>query len=318
MKLFPEGLRYKINGNFMKAFKLSILFLFLGFNLVAQDNEQIKKDINFYADIVANAMDCAHKIRANEALVPLVEKALNEKIDIDFKKLKWVSKVSSSDSLMSIITWPIQTSESSHSYAGYVLYNDKVIKLKDESESMLDNINYVIGDSDNWFGQMYYEIKEFEEKGQKKYVVFGVNAYTQYENIKMADIMYFDESGEVVFGQQLFAKDMTDLRDAKNRVVLKYSDDAPVNLNYHPGYEMIVFDHLIPRMGQISGQGIILTGDGSYEGYYLSEGLWIHKEKLFDHIYEEAPRPTPVLDNEKSQKDIFGKPAKGKSKSRNN
>ena len=296
----------------MRSLNIAAILLFSCLSLFAQSDNQLVKDIHFYADVVANAMDPEHKIRANELLVPLVEKALEENIEVDFKKYKFISSLTSADSLFSVITWPIKTSESSHNYAGYILHQDKVIKLKDEAVNMLDNIDYVIGDAENWFGQLYYSIKEFEEQGQTKYVLFGINSFTQYEDIKMADIMYFDEREEVVFGQRLFAKDMADLRDAKNRVVLKYSDDSPVNLNYNPGHEMIVYDHLIPRMGQISGQGIILTGDGSYEAYYLNEGLWIHKEKLFDHIYEEAPRPNPILDNEeKSGRDIFGKPTKG-------
>lgn len=299
----------------MKSFKVIALIIFSVLSLNAQDNSELKEDIFYYADIVANAMDYKHKLRANDALVPLVEKALEEKIDIDFNELKWIANISSPDSLFTLITWPIRTSESSHNYAGYILHQDKVIKLKDQSASMLDNLDYMIGDDENWFGQLYYQIKEFDSKGEKRYVLFGVNSYTQYEDIKMADVMYFDGNGNVVFGEQLFAKDMKDMRDAKNRVILKYSDDAPVNLNFNPGLGMIVYDHLVPRMGQISGQGIIMTGDGSYEGYSLNEGIWLYKEKLFAHIYEEAPRPSPVLDKDEtgSSKDLFGKPKKAKN-----
>ena len=298
----------------MKSFSIILFAIILGLNLNAQEDLKLKEDIYFYADVVANAMDYDHKIRANDALVPLMEKALENNIDIDLYKLKWVSKVSSPDSLFTIISWPIRTSESTHSYAGYILKEGKTIKLKDEAINMLENIDYVVGDKDYWFGQLYYSIQEFQHEGQTKYVLFGRNDFTQYENIKMAEVMYFDSNGEVVFGHQSFATELSNLRDAKNRIVLKYSDDSPVNLNFNPGLGMIVYDHLIPRMGQIAGQGIILTGDGSYEGYHLNEGTWIYKEKLFEHIYEEAPRPTPVLDDEqKSEKDIFGKPKKGKS-----
>lgn len=314
MKLISYTLRFTTKLQLMKCLKFLVLSLVSVTTMMAQDNDQLKKDIYFYADIVANAMDYDHKVRANNALVPLIENALENKLDIDLKSLNWISNISSPDSLFSIISWPIQTSESSHSYAGYIILDDKIIKLHDESLSMLDNIDYVIGDKDNWFGQMYYNIKEFEDNGITKYILFGKNSYTQYEDIKMAELVYFDETGEVVFGEQKFAKDASDLRDAKNRIVLKYSDDAPINLNYNPGLEMIVYDHLVPRMGQLSGQGIILTGDGSYEGYSLNENLWLHKDKLFDHIYEEAPRPTPVLDSEKSGKDLFGKPKKDKNK----
>ncbi len=297
----------------MRSIIILLISLFYINNITAQDIDKLKQDINYFADIVANAMEYEHKIRANKKLVPLVEEALEQKVDLDFTKLKWISKVTAPDSIFTILTWPVQTSESSHTYNGYVLYNNSIIKLDDQSESLMDNIHYLIGDKDNWFGQQYYAVKSFESKGESKYVLFGYNAYTQHENIKIADIVYFDQ-GEIVFGQQLFASELTDLRDAKNRVILKYSDDAPVNLNYNPGLEMIVYDHLVPRMGQLPGQGLILTGDGSYEGYQLNEGIWIHKEKLFDHIYEEAPRPNPVLEGERSnKKDLFGK-SKGDNK----
>ena len=291
----------------MRKLLIALLFIFVGYHVIAQDEDQLLKDIHFYADIVANATEYDHKVRANTQLVSLVDQALEAGVAIDFDAIKWIAQVSPTDGSFAIVSWPVQTTIDSHIYEAYIFKGDQVIKLKDQSASLMDDYTYMIGDKNNWFGQMYYNIQEFESKGQTKYVLFGINSHTRYENIKMADLFYFDENDQPVFGEQLFAKDLNDLRDAQNRIMLKYSDDAPVNLNYNPGLGMIVYDHLIPRMGQISGQGIILTGDGSYEGYQLNEGVWIHKEKLFDHIYEEAPRPSPVFENKKSSKDIFGK-----------
>ncbi len=292
----------------MKTIIITFILIIASLNLSGQDDSQLIKDIHYYADIVANAMDYDHKIRANEQLVKLVDEAIASDVDVDFEAIKWIVEVKPTDGSFSIISWPIQTSLDAHRYEAYVFKGDKVIKLNDLSDDLIDDYDYMIGDKDNWFGQMYYGIHEFDSQDGIKYVLFGYNAFTSHENIKMADIFYFDDNDEPVFGQQLFASDMKDLRGAKNRVMLRYSDDAPINLNYNPGLGMIVYDHLIPRMGQIAGQGIILTGDGSYEGYGLNEGIWIHKEKLFDHIYEDAPIPTPVLnDGRKSKKDLFGK-----------
>jgi len=299
-------------AQFMKSLIVTMFLGLLSLSMAAQDENQLIKDIHFYSDIVANAMDYKHKIRANEQLVALVDKAIEDKIQIDFDSMKWIVKVSPEDKSFTIISWPVRTAIDAHVYQGYILKGDKVIKLNDQAASMIEDYDYMIGDKDNWFGQLYYSIQEFQSKGETKYVLFGRNSYTQHEDIKIADVFYFDENDMPVFGEQLFAKDMKDLRDAKNRVILKYSDDAPIHLHYNTGLEMIVYDHLVPRMGQISGQGIIMTGDGSYEGYSLNERIWLYKEKLFDHIYEEAPRPTPVLDGgreggKSGKKDLFGK-----------
>jgi len=296
----------------MKSLVVSMFLGLLSLSVFAQDESQLVKDIHYYSDIVANAMDYEHKVRANEQLVALVDEAIAKKIPLDFDANKYILQVAPVDNSFSIISWPVQTAIDSFKYQGYIFKDDKVIKLTDLASELMNDYDYLIGDKDNWFGQLYYSIQEFQSKGQTKYVLFGRNSYTRYENIKIADIFYFDENDKPVFGEQLFAKDMTDLRDAKNRIMLKYSDDAPINLNYNPGLGMIVYDHLVPRMGQIAGQGIIMTGDGSYEGYSLNEGIWLYKEKLFDHIYEEAPRPNPVLNggreaSKEGKKDIFGK-----------
>jgi len=299
----------------MKSLIISMFLGLVSLSLTAQEelqsSDQLIKDIKFYSDIVANAMDYEHKIRANDKLVTLIDEAIASKVDIDFDQIQFIPEVSPADNSFSIISWPVRTGIDTHLYQGYIFKEDKVIKLSDQAADLIDNYDYMIGDKDNWFGQLYYHIEPFQSKGETKYVLFGRNSHTRYENIKIADIFYFDENNLPVFGEQLFAKDMSDLRDAKNRIFLRYSDDAPINLNYNPGMGMIVYDHLIPRMGQIAGQGIILTGDGSYEGYALNEGLWLHKEKLFDHIYEDAPRPTPVLDGGReaktNKKDLFGK-----------
>ena len=291
----------------MQNLIITVIFIILGFGLSAQENDQIIKDIHFYADVVANAMDYEHKVRANDQLVSLIDKAIDSGIDIDFDAIKWIPEVKPVDGSFSIVTWPIQNTEDSHFYQGYIFKGNKVIKLNDQAAVLMDDYKYMIGDQENWFGQMYYGIEEFQSGDQTKYVLFGRNSFTRYENIKMADIFYFDDKDMPVFGEQLFAQDMNDLKNASSRIILQYSDDAPINLNYNPGLGMIVYDHLVPRMGQIAGQGIIMTGDGSYEGYQLKEGIWLHKEKIFDHVYEEAPRPTPIFDENKSSKDIFGK-----------
>ena len=53
----------------MQNLIITVIFIILGFGLSAQENDQIIKDIHFYADVVANAMDYEHKVRANDQYV---------------------------------------------------------------------------------------------------------------------------------------------------------------------------------------------------------------------------------------------------------
>ena len=149
---------------------------------------------------------------------------------------------------------------------------------------------------------MYYSIKKLEEN---KYLIFGFNQIDQFKNAKVLDMIHVKD-GTVTLGEEIF-EDKNDLDTYQNRIILTYSGDASVNLNYNPGLEMIVHDHLIQRMGQLEGQGPTNVPDGSYEGYKLENGKWMYKEKIYDHSYGEnnAPRPKPILN--KKKKNLFGK-----------
>jgi len=157
---------------------------------------------------------------------------------------------------------------------------------------------------------LYYRIEPVpSKKGKDKaYMLFGFQQFDKYENIKVIDILSF-EKGKPVFGKEIFqtVNESGEL-EKKSRLLLKYTNDANVNFRHEPGSDLIMFDHLIQRMGRLSGQGPTLLPDGSYEGYIFKDGLWNHQTKMFDQILEKAPTPEPILDKE--QKSIFGRPTK--------
>ncbi len=285
--------------------------LFLSISLLShlaisqQTSQEVLDEILFYADITANAEDFKHQQRAEAELTKLLEQEFDKGNRIEFDSIKWISNVSPPDSSFNIVSWQLQLAEDKYTYKGYLFLEDRYIKLNDKIESYAQNWDFIVGNKDMWLGQLYYNVLPFEKGAEKCYMLFGYNALDQYENLKVAEVLTFDENGDPVFGKQVFTKEGEDLRSAKSRLILQYSDASAVSLNYNQGLEIIMFDHLIDIKGTLPGQGMTRISDGSYEGYSLNEGLWYYDEKIFDHKYDEAPRPTPVLD-EKS-KDIFGK-----------
>jgi hypothetical protein len=94
--------------------------------------------------------------------------------------------------------------------------------------------------------------------------------------------------------------------------MLQYSPESSVTVNYDEIREMIIFDNLMTVNGQY-GEGPTKIPDGTYHGFVQKNGLWIHVDKVFHEILEEAPVPNPVLEAKSGEKkkDIFGRDKNG-------
>ena len=292
--------------NWIMCFLVSIYF---NTNIKSQKSlDTLAQDVVYYSDIVANAQLNNSKIKANSYLVNSIELFLNAEGSFDymFDSDVWLSMKSPVDNSFKIITWQLRKTEDEVIYFGYIQMKDgTTIMLNDKSEGM-DDVAYSMLDNEYWYGALYYNLLEQKDaSGSPYYILFGYHEKDKFSNTKLAEVLYFDD-GNPVFGKEVFSKEDEGGRaDKVNRLILEYSADANVTLNYNPGLGMIVYDHLISRMGNMPGQGPTMLPDGSYCGYQLSEGEWKYVDKLFDQISETAPRPKPVLGGK--GKSIFGK-----------
>ena len=78
---------------------------------------------------------------------------------------------------------------------------------------------------------------------------------------------------------------------------------------------MIVFDHLIPRMGRLPGQGQTMLPDGSYVGYKWDGEYFNYIEKIYHETQAEAPFPSPILGSD--NRNIMGQNKKTSKKRKN-
>jgi hypothetical protein len=156
--------------------------------------------------------------------------------------------------------------------------------------------------ADRWYGSLYFNIKPFETRQGRKYLLFGFDAFEFFEKRKLLDVLSFDKEGKPVFGAPVFEKP-----DAPpdSRVYVQYSADAKVKLNWDEQYKMIIFDHLIPFPSPF-GRDMVNVPDGSYDAYKLEKGRWKYVDKVFDDKQKDVPFPEPVLE-ERKEKDIMGK-----------
>ena len=222
-----------------------------------------------------------------------------------FDKLKRISLLEPADSSFRIFSGQLYVDEDHYEYFGIIQKQSdptNPIVLNDQSSEIFE-IEQDILSKDDWYGAVYYNMKSFSKEGKLYYALFGFDTYEIFENRKVMEILHFND-GQPVFGAPVF---QDDFGLTKNRLVVQYSSDVTVKLNYDEDLQLVVFDNLIPMKSPYKKSKIAMVPDGSYRGYQLNQhGNWFSIEKIFHTTLAEPPREKPVLDSE-AGKDIFGK-----------
>lgn len=249
--------------------------------------------------------------------IPHLVKALKHKnsFDYTFDRLHSVSILYPPDSTFRVFTWQLYVDKDEYHYYGAIQMNSEDLQLfplVDRSQD-IEAVDFDVVDHKNWYGALYYNIRGFDTPKGKKYLVFGFDGHSFFNKRKVIDVLHF-EDGKPKFGAPVFhrSEDSVNHPPVKFRVLKEFYAEAKVKLNYDEVHGSIIFDHIV-EMGR--ADNLYNVPDGSYEGYRLEleTGKWIHIEKAFDHVYDEAPRPEPVfMDNDNTGKQ------KGKNVKRKN
>lgn len=304
----------------MKNQLFLFVFAFLSFNLLAQPIEEpqtagtdlsefeqkmIQYGKTILTDTLVENRKKAHSDLGIELMANLSKKG---SFSYPFDSVQSISIQYPSDTSFRIITWQLYVDINEYQYAGFIQTNaeqPKVVKLNDRSVAMDDMIlDFEIMTADNWYGAIYYNIMSFESPEGPKHLLFGYDGFQFFNKRKIIDVLYF-QNGTPIFGAPVFAPldpRRTDL--TKNRILMQYAAGSNITLNFNKELDIIMFDNLIPH-NNMGGQPSYVP-DGSYRGYRLENGQWTFVDKVFDHIYESAPRPAPVLDKGRKV-DIMGR-----------
>lgn len=279
--------------------------------LQAQEKNYTISELSFYADAMTNLYIDNHRIQASNYFDEVLNWYVDKEVYLedDFQALKgFANDIKSEDGKVRIISWQIKESEDKYKYGAYAIIEDNApIKLTQTSSISLDQ-KYSILSLEEWYGAIYYNIKDYTtQEGEKVYFIFGFNGYDKYDSFKVLDVLSIEEGNSISFGKPIFIKDDSKpIPDVYSRILLQYSNEVSASINYNPAQNLIIYDHLISRLGQLEGQGVTMVPDGSYEGFILENGKLIYKEKLYDHVYEKAP----IDGKRENSKDLFGKSKK--------
>lgn len=226
-----------------------------------------------------------------------------------FDSLQSISFQYPADSSFRVITFQLYVDVNEYRYYGAIQKNSSELQLYplvDRSHE-IDYAEKRTLTPDRWYGALYYNIKQFETPDGPKYLLFGFDGHSFWQRQKLVDVLYFDEEGQPKFGAPVFVDiDPRMGERTRKRILLNYSANASITLNFNTDEDMIIYDNLAPMKGEY-GQGETFIPDGTYRGYQLKDGLWVGVEKVFNTILEEAPREQPIFDK-REKRGLFGGP----------
>ena len=249
------------------------------------------------------------RITSSEQLAQLLKTSLEveNSFNYSFDSILHVSILYPDDSTFRIFTWQLYVSPNEYRYAGIIQKNtpqSELFSLSDRSAAIFYPNNMTVSSS-NWFGALYYNLKQVNTSSGTYYTLFGLDNNSMWVKRKIIDVLYFTEEGKPQFGSPIFhGVNKQQQAETKYRVILDYSAEGSISCNYSDEYGLIIFDNLIPIGGSHEGQGVIQVSDGSYRGYKFDGEKWVFVEKVFNDSQEEAPRENAILDKRKDG--LFG------------
>jgi hypothetical protein len=272
----------------------------------AEDTLKILSRTVFADSIKENRLQAAQKVEAT-----LLRTLANRgSFEYPFDSLHSISIKNADDNRFRIFTWQIYVDENTYRYGGILQVNTKgkpkVFRLEDHTADITDAPEQETLTAERWHGALYYNIKSCIFEGKPHYILFGFNGLRFFEKRKLMDVLHFDKGGNPVFGAPLFVrKDGENAAVEKSRVILDYSAETSIRLNFDVEQDIIIFDNLIAMKGQLPNQGTVMVTDGSYSAYRYTGKFWEYIDKLATLEVTEAPRTEPILDGRKG-KTLFG------------
>jgi hypothetical protein len=235
-----------------------------------------------FTRIAASTVDADKKI-INDSIVQLMGIALqiSGSMDYPFSGLTKMGKISSTDAKIRIYTWNLPRVDGTNTYFGFLQYKTnnkgeiKQVFLHDKHAEIPDTSSGILSPS-QWYGMLIYEIVETKDGGNTFYTLLGLDNRNLFISCKIADVLYFDDQYEPVFGKSIFHYQNKLLC----RVIFQYSAKVKMGMKWNSKMKMIIFDHLAPSSSSYTGNFAYYGPDFSYDGLKFENGRWELVEKV--------------------------------------
>jgi len=158
---------------------------------------------------VLNDSSKTNRFAACHQLIPMLVNALKIKnsFDYPFEKLRTISIQYPRDKSFRIFTWQLYVDADEYRYYGAIQMNQPELKLFPllDRSTAISSAEQDILNADNWFGALYYNLKQFDSPEGRKYLLFGFNGLGLYNDRKLIDVLSFKD-GVPEFGAPVFVQ----------------------------------------------------------------------------------------------------------------
>jgi hypothetical protein len=300
-------------GKWTRSFFMKQLFTYilicasaLAFAQPAADDpleqlQRYEKNLAVLGDSTVSGSNWEMREQACIAMVKILVKALQvpNSFDYPFDSVPTISVVYPEDRAFRLITWQLQLKDMTHRYYGTIQMAGEELEMYPliDMSMFIAEPDYAVTDNDNWYGQIYYNVKKFKYKKETYYLLFGWDGNDMWSNRKIVDILSFDDKGQPVFGRPVFEFSEGEVR---SRVMIEYKEDASPALVWDEQLQMIVFDYLQPENPMSEGIYMTYIPDGTYQGFYFDKKKrhWILQRVVFNVVLDEPPLFKPKYKGE--------------------
>ena len=242
--------------------------------------EQESSIISLAKTILAGETDSLRD-SANNQLKKLLIDMINTKksYQYEFKKTEHISILQPQDKKFKIITWFVPYINGDFKYFGVIQKCNKrgtkchTYILEDNIELMQNNTNTNIT-FNKWYGCLYYNIIPIKIGKKTYYTLLGWDGSSPDTNKKIIDVLTINKKEDPVFGADIF-------NNKKTRIIIEYSSQYPISLQYDSNLEYIVFDHL-EQIDEISINNFsIYATNLSYDVFKKTKLGWELEQKIY-------------------------------------
>lgn len=263
----------------MKRDFLLILFLFITIASSHAGIDETKISVLF--DSLRTCETDSLKDKISEQIKLTLGETLKDESSFDypFSQIGNLGKVYSDDNNVRIYTWSYPYTDRTNGYGGFIQFRKKgkvtTTPLLMTKEAYLPSTQGKIS-AGNWYGALYYKIFHVKKRKDDYYVALGWAGHNAAADFKIMETITFDGKGNASFGKMVFEK------KGKNdsRIVLEYSAEAKITLNYDEASQRIVFDHLSPIEPGYKDIRVYYGPDFTYDAYLLKKGIWYLEENI--------------------------------------
>lgn len=267
-----------------RTFFLLLAFTFYISNIFSQTDFSVSEsELARYNDWFVNSDKYEHRLYAHSRFDSLIREVLkaDSSFFYPFDSLKWLSNIMPPDSSFRIFTWQLNVSDTEVLYSGILQTKENIFYLKDNGWQDHD-IDYDEFSDKNWYGQVYYNVHQYQEGDSVSCLLFGHRQLKSGDRIKVAEIVTPGDKG-IKFGKAVF-EDPKNIDLYRNRIVHRTSFESSSRLNYMPEFSMIIYDHTISvPASREAGARMITVADGTYHGYEREGNKW----KFIDNAFPD-------------------------------